>query len=128
MYDDLNILWIEGLIYQYVFLENEDDDEGNNSKRVKEYKVNWKLSRKMFGLGGFGDFGGNNNDYKEDIRLEDCLVMEVEEEKKYEIGEGYGVGGGGGGGGVGWDEVLKGVNWVINIQRQDVVEVIYVQC
>lgn len=103
-------------------LENEDDDEGNNSKRVKEHKVNRKPSRKMLGLGGFGDLGGNNNDYKEDTRLEDRLAMEAEEEKKYETGEGYGAGGGGGGGGAGWDEASKGVNWATNIQRQDAAE------
>lgn len=103
-------------------LENEDDDEGNNSKRVKEHKVNRKPSRKMLGLGGFGDLGGNNNDYKEDTRLEDRLAMEAEEEKKYETGEGYGAGGGGGGGGTGWDEASKGVNWATNIQRQDAAE------
>ncbi|XP_068721034.1 secreted protein C-like isoform X6 [Montipora capricornis] len=102
--------------------ENEDDDEGNNSKRVKEHKVNRKPSRKMLGLGGFGDLGGNNNDYKEDTRLEDRLAMEAEEEKKYETGEGYGAGGGGGGGGTGWDEASKGVNWATNIQRQDAAE------
>lgn len=92
-------------------------DEGFYIKWVKEYKVNWKLGGlgKMMGLGELGDIGGNNNDYKEDIRLEDCLVMEVEEEKKYEIGEGYGIGGGGGGVGVGWEDGGKGVNWVMNI-------------
>ena len=91
-----------------------DDDEGSHIKRVKEHKVNRKP--------GFSDFGGNNNDYKEDTKLEDRLAMEAEEEKKYETGEGYGPGGGGGGG-AGWDDGAKGVNWATNIQRQDAAEV-----
>lgn len=76
----------------------------------------------MMGLGELGDLGGNNNEYKEDTRLEDRLAMEAEEEKKYETGEGYG-GGGGGGGGAGWEDSGKGVNWATNIQRQDAAEV-----
>lgn len=90
-----------------------DDEEGSHIKRVKEHKVNRKP--------GFSDFGGNNNDYKEDTKLEDRLAMEAEEEKKYETGEGYGPGGGGGGG-AGWEDGAKGVNWATNIQRQDAAE------
>lgn len=69
-------------------------DEGPHIKRVKEHKVNRKPGGlgKMMGLGELGDIGGNNNDYKEDTRLEDRLAMEAEEEKKYETGEGYGTG------------------------------------
>lgn len=98
-----------------VNLENKgnDDEEGSHIKRVKEHKVNRKP--------GFSDFGGNNNDYKEDTKLEDRLAMEAEEEKKYETGEGYGPGGGGGGG-AGWEDGAKGVNWATNIQRQDAAE------
>ena len=77
----------------------------------------------MMGLGELGELGGNNNDYKEDTRLEDRLAMEAEEEKKYETGEGYGGGGGGGGAGAGWEDGGKGVNWATNIQRQDAAEV-----
>lgn len=91
-----------------------DDEEGSHIKRVKEHKVNRKP--------GFSDFGGSNNDYKEDTKLEDRLAMEAEEEKKYETGEGYGPGGGGGGG-AGWEDGAKGVNWATNIQRQDAAEV-----
>lgn len=98
-----------------------DDEEGNRMKRVKEHKVNRKPSGRTLNLGGMGDLGGNNNDYKEDTRLEDRLAMEAEEEKKYETGEGYGTGGGGGGG-AGWDDGGKGVNWATNIQRQDAAE------
>ena len=76
----------------------------------------------MMGLGELGDLAGNNNEYKEDTRLEDRLALEAEEEKKYETGEGYG-GGGGGGGGAGWEDSGKGVNWATNIQRQDAAEV-----
>ncbi|XP_073235182.1 uncharacterized protein [Porites lutea] len=99
-----------------VNLENKgnEDEEGSHIKRVKEHKVNRKP--------GFSDFGGNNNDYKEDTKLEDRLAMEAEEEKKYETGEGYGPGGGGGGGGAGWEDGAKGVNWATNIQRQDAAE------
>lgn len=105
-----------------------DLDEGPHVKRVKEHKVNRKPSGmgKMLGLGELGDIGGNNNEYKEDTRLEDRLAMEAEEEKKYETGEGYGTGGGGagggGGGGGGWEDGGKGVNWATNIQRQDAAE------
>lgn len=100
-------------------------DEGPHIKRVKEHKVNRKPGGlgKMMGLGELGDIGGNNNDYKEDTRLEDRLAMEAEEEKKYETGEGYGTGGGGGGAGAGWEDGGKGVNWATNIQRQDAAEV-----
>ncbi|XP_020612927.1 uncharacterized PE-PGRS family protein PE_PGRS46-like isoform X2 [Orbicella faveolata] len=101
-----------------------DIDEGPHIKRVKEHKVNRKPGGigKMMGLGELGDLGGNNNDYKEDTRLEDRLAMEAEEEKKYETGEGYGGGGGGGGAGAGWEDGGKGVNWATNIQRQDAAE------
>lgn len=111
------------LTWFHFFLVNEDD-EGGHMKRVKEHKVNRKPGgvRKMLGLGGMGEMGGVNNDYKEDTRLEDRLAMEAEEEKKYETGEGYGTGGGGGGG-AGWDDGGKGVNWATNIQRQDAAEV-----
>lgn len=104
-----------------------DLDEGPHIKRVKEHKVNRKPGGvgKMLGLGELGDLGGNNNEYKEDTRLEDRLAMEAEEEKKYETGEGYGTGGGGGGGGGaggGWEDGGKGANWASNIQRQDAAE------
>lgn len=105
-----------------ITLLGHDDEEGNRMKRVKEHKVNRKPSGRTLNLGGMGDLGGNNNDYKEDTRLEDRLAMEAEEEKKYETGEGYGTGGGGGGG-AGWDDGGKGVNWATNIQRQDAAEV-----
>lgn len=106
-----------------------DIDEGPHIKRVKEHKVNRKPGgmSKMLGLGELGELGANNDNYKEDTRLEDRLAMEAEEEKKYETGEGYGGGGGGGGGGAGggagWDEGGKGGNWASNIQRQDAAEV-----
>ncbi|KAJ7386768.1 hypothetical protein OS493_006793 [Desmophyllum pertusum] len=105
-----------------------DIDEGPHIKRVKEHKVNRKPGgmSKMLGLGELGELGANNDNYKEDTRLEDRLAMEAEEEKKYETGEGYGGGGGGGGGGAGggagWDEGGKGGNWETNIQRQDAAE------
>ena len=107
------------------FSDNEDDDEREGIKRVKEHKVNRKPRGKMLGLRGMGDLGGNSNEYKEDTRLEDRLAMEAEEEKKYETGEGYGTGGGAGGGGTGWDDAGKGVNWATNIQRQDAAEVVH---
>ena len=111
-------------LWLYIFSVS-DIDEGPHIKRVKEHKVNRKPGGlgKMMGLGELGDLGGNNNDYKEDTRLEDRLAMEAEEEKKYETGEGYGTGGGGGGTGAGWADGGKGVNWATNIQRQDAAEV-----
>ena len=130
----LNIIFNKTLVTKWlceiiIIFVASDLDEGPHVKRVKEHKVNRKPSGmgKMLGLGELGDIGGNNNEYKEDTRLEDRLAMEAEEEKKYETGEGYGTGGGGagggGGGGGGWEDGGKGVNWATNIQRQDAAEV-----